>query len=203
MMWGNTMCCMVLGNLSRLERLTWAMFDGVLAAGAPRKLRPDESWEQVVCGIFDKLIYVGRNPFNQCPVMTAGAKDLQGPSVRVEAPTTHSHHQGSEPAWSTNKGCMAPSVRSTVSAVPKWDEGEDNQAEFDYGRRGTLMREGAGSPMAMCASPNKSMKPDLWNVRLWFANTERQLQEEADYPWWPQVLPLTSGVGTAAEESAR
>ena len=55
----------------------------------------------------------------------------------------------------------------------------------------------------MCASPNKSMKPDPQNVRLWFVDMERQLQEEADYPWWPQVLPLTSGVGAAAEESAR
>ena len=57
--------------------------------------------------------------------------------------------------------------------------------------------------MAMCALPNKSMKPDLWNVKLWVADMERQLQEEADYPWWLQVLPLTSGVGTAAEESAK
>ena len=55
----------------------------------------------------------------------------------------------------------------------------------------------------MCVSPNKSMKPDPQNIRLWFADMERQLQEEADYPWWPQVLPLTSGVGMAAEESAR
>ena len=53
--------------------------------------------------------------------------------------------------------------------------------------------------MVMCMSPNKSMKPDPQNVKLWFANMERQLQEEAGYPWWPQVLPLTSGVGAAAE----
>ena len=45
------------------------------------------------------------------------------------------------------------------------------------------------------------MKPDLRNVTLWFADMERQLQEEADYPWWPQVLPLTSGVGMAAESA--
>ena len=57
--------------------------------------------------------------------------------------------------------------------------------------------------MAMHASPNKSMKPDLWNVKLWFADMERQLQEEADYPWQLQVLPLTSGVGAAAEESTK
>ena len=57
--------------------------------------------------------------------------------------------------------------------------------------------------MAMHASPHKSMKTDPWNVRLWFADMEWQLQEEADYPWWPQVLPLTSGVDAAAEECAR
>ena len=47
------------------------------------------------------------------------------------------------------------------------------------------------------------MKPDPRNVKLWFTDMERQLQEEADYPWWLQVLPLTSGVDTAAEESAK
>ena len=57
--------------------------------------------------------------------------------------------------------------------------------------------------MVMRVSPNKSMKPDPQNVRLWFADMEWQLQEEADYPWWSQALPLTSGVGAAAEESAR
>ena len=131
----------------------------------------------------------------------------------------HSHHQGSDPAWSSHKGCLAPAVRSTVSAVSPeqvgyqrrwateaysdWDEGEDDQAEFDYERQGTFVREGAGLPMVMHALPNKSMKPDPQDIRLRFANMERQLQEEVDYPWWPQVLPLTSGVGAAAKESAK
>ena len=100
----------------------------------------------------------------------------------------HSHHQGSEPTWSTNKGHAVPSVRSTVLVVPPeqvgyqrrwateaysdWDKGEDDQAEFDYGRWGAFTQEGAGPPMAMHASPNKSMKPDLQNVRLWFADME-------------------------------
>ena len=64
---------------------------------------------------------------------------------------------------------MAPSVRSTVSmVVPEqvgyqrrqtteaysdWNEGEDDQAEFDYGRQGAFTRKGA-------RLPNKSMKPD-------------------------------------------
>ena len=45
MMWGNAMSHMVLGDLARLERLVWAVFDGVLAAGASPELGPDESWE--------------------------------------------------------------------------------------------------------------------------------------------------------------
>ena len=204
----------VLGDLVRLERLMWAIFDGVLAAGASPELRPNESWEWVVCGIFNKLIYIRRNPSDQCPTMTTGAKDLQGPGVQV-----HSCHQGSKPTQRTNKGCLAPSVRSTVlvvsleqvgyqrrraaEAYSDWDEGEDDQVEFDYGRRGAFTQEGSGPPMVMHTSPNKSMKPDPRNIRLWFADMEWQLQEEADYPWWPQILPLTSGVGTAAEESAR
>ena len=143
MMRGNAMPPVVLGDLTGLERLVWAIFDGVLAAGASPELRPDEFWEWVVRGIFDKLIYVGRNPSDQCPAMAVGAKDLQGPSVWVEAPAMCSHHQGSEPAWSTNRGHPAPSVRSMVLAIPPeqvgyqrrqaakaysdWDEGEDDQ----------------------------------------------------------------------------
>ena len=85
---------------------------------------------------------------------TAGAKDLQGPGVQAEAPAMCSHYQGSEPAQSTNRGCLAPSLRSTVLVVPPeqvvyqrrwaaeaysdWDEGEDDQAEFDYRRRGAF-----------------------------------------------------------------
>ena len=152
---GDAMSRIVLGDLTGLERLTWAIFDGVLAAGAPPALGPNESWERVVCGIFDKLIYVGRNPSDWCPTMTMGAKDLQGPGVQTEAPAMCSHYQGSKPAWSTNRGCPAPSLRSAVLAVPPeqvlyqrrqateaysdWDEGEDDQAEFDYGRWGAFM----------------------------------------------------------------
>ena len=47
MMRGNAMSCVVLGDLSRLERLVWAVFDGVLVAGVPHELGPDESWEWV------------------------------------------------------------------------------------------------------------------------------------------------------------
>ena len=43
--WGEAMSHVVLGDLARLERLTWAIFDGALAAGASPELRHDESWE--------------------------------------------------------------------------------------------------------------------------------------------------------------
>ena len=148
--WGEAMSRVVLGDLARLERLTWAVFDGALAAGASPELGPDESWERVVHGIFDKLLYVRRNPSDWCPVITMGVKDMQEPGIWVDAPATLSHHQGSEPTWSTNKGHPAPSVKSMVLVVPleqvgyqrrrateaysEWDEGEEDQAEFDYRR---------------------------------------------------------------------
>ena len=115
MMQGDAMSRVILGDLSRLKRLVWAMFDGFLVAGAPPKLRPDESWEWVVHGIFNKLIYIGRNPSDQCPMMTVGVKDLQGPGIQAEVPTKHSHHQGSEPAWSINSFGGTP----RTSGVPK------------------------------------------------------------------------------------
>ena len=147
---GNAMSCVVLGDLTGLEKLMWAVFDRALAAGATPELGPNESWEQVVHGIFDKLVYVRRNPSDRCPTITMGAKDMQEPGVRAEAPTMHSHHQGLEPTRSTNKGHLVPSVKSMVLTVPleqvgyqrrrateaysEWDEGEEDQAEFDYGR---------------------------------------------------------------------
>ena len=67
MMWGDAMSHIVLGDLAGLERLAWAIFDGVLAVGASPELRPDESWERVVCGIFDILIYIRRTPLTGAP----------------------------------------------------------------------------------------------------------------------------------------
>ena len=43
MTWGDTMSHVVLGDLTGLELLTWAIFDGVLATGASPELGPDES----------------------------------------------------------------------------------------------------------------------------------------------------------------
>ena len=150
MMWGDAMSCVVLGDLARLEKLAWAIFDGALATGVSPELGPNESWERVVHGIFDKLVYIRRNPSNWCPAITAGVKDMQEPGMWVEVPSMCSHHQGSEPAWSTNKGHLAPSVKSmdlavspeqvgyqrrqTTEAYSEWNEGEEDQAEFDYGR---------------------------------------------------------------------
>ena len=147
---GDAMSRIVLGDLTRLEKLMWAVFDGAFAAGASPELGPDESWERVVCGIFDKLVYIGRNPSDLCPMITVSAKDMQEPCLWAEAPVTCSHHQGLEPTQSTNKGYLAPSVKSMVLAVPpeqvgyqrrqateaysEWDEGEEDQVEFDYGR---------------------------------------------------------------------
>ena len=41
---GNAMSRVVLGDLARLERPVWAIFDGALAAGESPELRSDESW---------------------------------------------------------------------------------------------------------------------------------------------------------------
>ena len=104
----------------------------------------------MVHGIFDKLVYVGGNPSDWCPMITAGVKDMQEPGVWAEVPTMCSHHQGSESTQSTNRGHPAPSVKSMVLVVPpeqvgykrrwatkaysEWDEGEEDQVEFDSGR---------------------------------------------------------------------
>ena len=87
--------------------------------------------------------------------MTVDVKDPQGSGIWAEAPATHSHHQGLDPAWSSRKGHPAPTVRSVVLTISPeqvvyqrrwatetyldWDKGEDDQAEFDYGRRGAFM----------------------------------------------------------------
>ena len=80
----------------------------------------------------------------------------------------HSHHQGSDPAWSTNRGYLAPSLRSAVSAVPPeqvvyqrrqateaysdWDEGEEDQAEFNMGDGAPLHERVWGSHGDACVT---------------------------------------------------
>ena len=94
---GDAMSHVVLGDLAGQERLAWTIFDRALAAGTSPEHAPDESWEWVVRGIFDKLLYVGRNPSDWCPAITMGAKNMQEPNVQAEAPAMLSHHQSLEP----------------------------------------------------------------------------------------------------------
>ena len=89
---GDAMSCIVLGDLAGLEKLMWAIFDGASATGVSPELVPNESWERVVHGIFDKLVYIRRNPSDWCPTITAGVKDMQEPGIWVEAPAVRSHH---------------------------------------------------------------------------------------------------------------
>ena len=127
----------VLGDLTGLERLMWAIFDSALAAGASPELGPNESWEQVVHGIFDKLVYIGGNPSDRCPTITVGAKDMQEPSIlgggacNVQPPPglrAHPEYQQGVPSTL----CKINSFGSTpkTSGVPK-----------EVGRRG-LFRMG-------------------------------------------------------------
>ena len=116
MTWGNTMSRVVLGDLTRLERLTRAVFDGALATGASPELRPDESWERVVHGIFDKLVYVRRNPSDWCPTMTVGVKNItwcMGRGACNAQPP-----QGLRSHLQYQQGVPSGLCRSTVLAVP-------------------------------------------------------------------------------------
>ena len=67
--------------------------------------------------------------------ITMGAKGMQEPSVWAEAPTIRSHHQGSEPTQSTNKGCPAPSVKSTVLVVPPEQVGYQRHLVLHFAAR--------------------------------------------------------------------
>ena len=103
MMWGYAMSCIVLGDLTGLEKLVWAVFDGALAAGPSPELGPDESWEQVVCGIFDKLVYVRRNPLT-------GALQL----LRCKG------HAGT---WSVGRGTRDMQPPPGLRAHPEYQQG--------------------------------------------------------------------------------
>ena len=57
--------------------------------------------------------------------------------------------------------------------------------------------------MVMQASASKSASANPRQIEAWFKETELQLVEATDYPWWPQLLPLTMGQDKIGDENAR
>ena len=91
-------------------------------------------------------------------------------------------------------------------AYSNWDQEEDDEEFNSYGRHDITPCDWVGylppDRIVMRASPNKITTSDPHQVSTWFTEVKQQLQEEADYPWWPQVLPLTEGEGDVADENA-
>ena len=67
MTWGDAMSHVVLGDLARLERLMWAIFDGVLAAGASPELGPNESWGAGGAWHFQQTFICQEKPLQPVP----------------------------------------------------------------------------------------------------------------------------------------
>ena len=57
--------------------------------------------------------------------------------------------------------------------------------------------------VVMWACPNKEASTDMRQVKAWFEEFKPQLEEEVDFPWWPQVLPLTVGEDKVADKNAK
>ena len=64
-----------------LERLAWAVYDGMLLVGGRPKLPGDRPWCTVLAGLY-KHIYRGHNDVAHCPPHTLGSWDCQ---ERIEA----------------------------------------------------------------------------------------------------------------------
>ena len=84
------------GDCLLLERLAWAVFDGVLAIGPTPALTGSDAWDKIVQDIALCLIYWGQVATEHCKPQTAGSTYAQERGT-LPRQTLHSHHQGSEP----------------------------------------------------------------------------------------------------------
>ena len=98
--------------------------------------------------------------------------------------------------------------------LPAGHETEEEQAtvgawdEYNpYGRSaatlGDQARRSLSDVMVMQASACKRAVADPRQVEAWFTECEPQLEEDVDFPWWPQLLPLMVGQDKVADNNAR
>ena len=90
-----------------LERLVWAVFDGILAVRATPDLLGSTMWDRVVQGIALYLLYHSKMATKHCPPQTAGSFYTQEKGT-VPRQTLRSHHQGLEPQPNNSRGATAP-----------------------------------------------------------------------------------------------
>ena len=95
-----------------------------------------------------------------------------------------------------------------ATTYPDWEEEDGDDEEFNpYGKCDATSHDQAGclpfNRIVMQASPNKGATADLRQVDKLFEEFEPQLLEDVDFPWWPQVLPLTVGEDRVMDKNAK
>ena len=95
-----------------LERLAWAVFDGMLAVGPAPTLMGSMAWDKIVQSIALYLIYQGKLVMEHCKPQTTGSCYAQEKGT-IPRLTLHSHHQGSEPQSSSLGALSLAPLRDT------------------------------------------------------------------------------------------
>ena len=83
------------GDYLGLDRLAWAVYDGVLAVSPVPTLIGSHTWDSIVQDISLHLIYRGKMASEHCGSQKAGSTYAHERGT-VAWQTLHSHHQGSD-----------------------------------------------------------------------------------------------------------
>ena len=93
------------------------------------------------------------------------------------------------------------------AATHLWGEAETGGDYEPYGggdnASGGQVNHLLSDAMVMWVSACKSATADPWQIEAWFTETKLWLVETIDFPWWPQLLPLTVGQDKVADKNAR
>ena len=194
---GVTSTMMDVDDKAWLERLTWAMYNGVLLLGDVPPLSRQHSLDRILSSTY-RLIYRGKQDSEHCPTSTISSANAKWalketrwphtPSVKsavLVLPRAASSYQG-------KKGVAAS------LDYPTWEAGNCpfHQHHSDKMKFGGTWQAMALSPCqeASCC-PSQKVKP-IWRTSRWLEQCKNNVDEE-EVEWWQLVHPLTDGSDVA------
>ena len=95
-----------------LERLTWAVYDGVLLPGDLLELHGQHNWVQIIMGTY-RLVYRGNRDSEHCPLCTSMSFDAIQAAKRAVLQHRHTSLLRATPPPGTPR---IPALQSTYSA---------------------------------------------------------------------------------------
>ena len=195
---GNAYPRVNLNDVNGLERLAWAIYDGVYMPSNLLALTGHHDWECIITGTTLHLIFRGVTNNEHCePSMVASLNGKQAMKLMQQQGLLWPKQRRSW-AVSATEACRTPTVQSVVNVLPQaasshstggaqaasldFDEDTDDENSFHESSRHIMMQ---CSPIKKCLDP-------MWQTTKWLEASEGNLGEE-DITWWPLLLPLIDG----------